>query len=115
MGRKTYGSIGRPLSGRQTIVVSRRQDLQIVGCAVCNSLDAALANAASIDAPIFIAGGGEIYLQAIHKADEIHLTTIGLEAEGDVFFPVVPPDFEVFDEQHYSTNFDYTYRLFRRV
>ena len=115
MGRKTYNSIGRPLPGRQTIVVSRKRDLKITGCTVCNSFDAALANAASIGAPIFIAGGGEIYLQAIDKADEIHLTTISIEAEGDVFFPVVPADFEIFKEQHYSTNFNYTYRLLRRV
>ena len=115
MGRKTYDSIGRPLSGRQTIVVSRQRDLAVAGCIVCHSLNAALAKAASIDTPTFIAGGGELYLQAIHKADEIHLTTIHLEAEGDVFFPAVPPEFEVIDEKHYSTNFDYTYQFLRRV
>ena len=79
MGRKTYDSIGRPLSGRQTIVVSRQRDLAVAGCTVCHSLNAELPKAATIETPTFIAGGGELYLQAIHKADEIHLTTIHLE------------------------------------
>ena len=115
MGRKTYDSIGRPLLGRKTIVVSRDTDLKITGCEVCSSLDAGLACAALINAPIFIAGGGELYLQAIDQVDEIHLTTISLEADGDVFFPEVPPDFKIVHEQHYCSNFDYTYRLLRRV
>ena len=115
MGRKTYDSIGRPLPGRQTILVSRNQNLTVEGCMVCHSLEAALVSAQAIDAPIFIAGGGELYRQAIDRADEIHLTTIALEAEGDVFFPEVPPEFRLTEEQHYSTNFDYTYQLFRRA
>ena len=113
--KSTYDSIGRPLPGRQTIVVSRNQDLTIEGCMVCHSLAAALVSAQASEAPMFIAGGGELYRQAIDRADEIHLTTIALEAEGDVFFPEVPPEFRLAEEQHYSTNFDYTYQLFRRA
>ena len=115
MGRKTYESIGRPLPGRQTIVVSRDQNLIFNGCTVCHSLEAAQAFARTMEAPIFVAGGGELYHQAIDRADEIHLTTIALEAEGDVFFPEVPPEFKLAEEKHYSTNFDYIYQLLRRA
>ena len=115
MGRKTYDSIGRPLPGRETIVVTRNSELRIDGCTICHSLDAALAMAESFGKPIFIAGGGELYHQAIGQADEIHLTTISLEATGDVYFPEVPSSFKVVEEQHYSTNFNYTYQLLRRI
>ena len=115
VGRKTYDSIGRPLPGRETIVVTRNTELRIDGCTICHSLDAALAMAESFEKPIFIAGGGELYRQAIGQADEIHLTTISLEATGDVYFPEVPSSFKVVEEQHYSTNFNYTYQLLRRI
>ena len=115
MGRKTYESIGRPLPGRQTIVVTRNQNLIFEGCMVSHSLEAALLSARAIEAPIFVAGGGELYHQVIARADEIHLTTIALQAEGNVFFPEVPPEFELAEEKHFSTNFEYTYQLLRRT
>lgn len=115
MGRKTYDSIGRPLPGRQTIIVSRNADLKVDGCLVTSSLDAAIEAANDLGAPTFIAGGGELYRQAIDIADEIHLTTIELQVDGDVFFPEVPAAFEIVDERQYSTNFDYTYQFLRRA
>ncbi len=114
MGRKTHNGIGRPLPGRRTIVVTRNDKLKFNGCSVCNSLETALNRAEAFDQPIFIAGGGELYRQAIGKVEEIHLTTIDIEVEGDIYFPEVPKDFKIIDQQHYSTNFNYTYQLLRR-
>ncbi|HVT45317.1 MAG TPA: dihydrofolate reductase [Thermoanaerobaculia bacterium] len=86
MGRKTFESIGRPLPGRTTIVVSRQPSLRAEGAIVAPSLDAAIA-AAGDDEEIFIAGGAEIYRQAIEKAGRIYLTRVHAQIEGDATFP----------------------------
>jgi len=114
MGRKTFQSIGRPLPGRTTIVVSRDPDLTITGCETSTSLELAIARAAEINKPIFIAGGGELYRQALDIADEIHLTTIHTKVEGDVLFPEVPANFRLVEEKAFTSNLNYTYRHFER-
>ena len=114
MGRKTYDSIGRPLPGRITIVVSRDRQLHLAGCQTATSLDAAIELAGETERPIFISGGGELYRQAMPLADVLHLTTIHLEVSGDIFFPEVPEAFKLLEEKHYSSNINYTYRLFER-
>ena len=114
MGRKTFQSIGRPLPGRTTIVVSRDPDLAITGCETSTSLELAIARAAEINKPIFIAGGGELYRQALVIADEIHLTTIHTKVEGDVLFPEVPANFRLVEEKVFTSNINYTYRHFER-
>ena len=86
MGRKTYESIGRPLPGRQNIVITRQHDYSAPGCLVAKSLQEALAAAGNAE-KIFIAGGGEIYEQALSITDEIYLTTIHRHVDGDRFFP----------------------------
>lgn len=114
MGRKTFQSIGRPLPGRTTIVVSRDPDLTITGCETSTSLELAIARAAEINKPIFITGGGELYRQALDIADEIHLTTIHTKVEGDVLFPEVPANFRLVEEKAFTSNINYTYRHFER-
>lgn len=86
MGRKTFESIGRPLPGRQNIVVSRQADLHISGCTVAHSLEAALA--CTHQAPeIMIIGGGTLYAQAMDRATRMELTLIQTDLDGDTFFP----------------------------
>lgn len=115
MGRKTYDSIGRPLPGRTTIVVSRTPGLNIDGCETANSLESAITRATEIGAPIFIAGGGELYSQGLRYADVIHLTTIHTTVEGDIFFPEIPDSFTPTEERSFTSNIDYTYRLFKKA
>ena len=86
MGRKTFESIGRPLPGRTTVVVSRDRNLQIEGCAVAHSLADALANCAS-EPLIFVVGGADIYVQALGFADRLYVTEIQQDVTGDVWFP----------------------------
>jgi dihydrofolate reductase (trimethoprim resistance protein) len=114
MGRKTYESIGRPLPGRTTIVVSRDSNLVIAGCETSISLELAITRASEIDKPIFIAGGGELYRQTIVVADEIHLTTIHTRVEGNILFPDVPDSFKLVEEKAFTSNINYTYRHFER-
>ena len=96
MGRKTYLSIGRPLAGRTTIVVSRDRAFAATGIVVAPSLDAALA-AARGDAlrrnadAIVIAGGAEIYTQALPLAAQLAITDVHKEVDGDAHFPAIDP------------------------
>lgn len=109
MGRKTYESIGRPLPGRETVVVSRSglqfeetrtvRDLEDLGAETFGGKE------------VFIAGGAEIYAQALPRCSSLFLSVIRLEPEGDAFFPqfedgfvlvervMEHPEFEVF---HYA-------------
>ncbi len=88
MGRKTFESIGRPLPGRTTVVISRgRPDLP-EGVELAASLDEAieLARAAGDD-EAFVAGGAEIFRAALLRADRLYLTRIRADVDGDRFFP----------------------------
>jgi dihydrofolate reductase len=87
MGRATYDSIGRPLPGRRTIVISRDRALRIAGCEVVGSLADAIALARQSDPEPFIAGGGQIYAEALPLATTLYLTYLDAEHEGDVSFP----------------------------
>ncbi|MGA8147965.1 MAG: dihydrofolate reductase [Gallionellaceae bacterium] len=86
MGRKTFDSIGKPLPGRTTVVVSRNQALQMENCIIAHSLQQAIAACAGDD-EIFIVGGAELYAQALPLADTLYLTEIQKDAEGDAHFP----------------------------
>jgi len=115
MGRKTFDSIGRPLPGRTTIIVSRNSSLSIDGCQVADSLDHAIEQARQLEKPIYIAGGGQLYEQSIALADTIHLTTIHTEVEGDVYFPELTDEFHLVSEENFTSNIDYTYQIFDRT
>ncbi|HKO54683.1 MAG TPA: dihydrofolate reductase [Thermoanaerobaculia bacterium] len=86
MGRKTFASIGRPLPGRTTIVITRDEGFRADGVEVAHSLEEALALAGNDD-EVFIAGGAEVYRQALHVADRMYLTRVHSDVEGDVTFP----------------------------
>ena len=89
MGRKTYDSIGRPLPGRRTVVVTRQADWSAEGVEVVHDLDDALKLADGND--LYVAGGGEIYRQALPYADRLELTEVAQSPAGDVTFPDLDP------------------------
>jgi dihydrofolate reductase len=97
MGRKTYLSIGRPLKGRTTIVVSRDRGFTAPGIVVAPSLDAALATARgdalrrNADA-IVVAGGADIYAQAMSPATRLAITHVHKRIDGDAYFPAIDPN-----------------------
>jgi dihydrofolate reductase len=86
MGRKTFDSIGKPLPGRTTMVVTRNRKLQISGCVMAYSLEKAIAACAG-DEEIFIVGGAELYRQAMPLVDMLYITEIRQDVEGDAHFP----------------------------
>ena len=91
MGRKTWDSIGRPLPGRESVVVTR-QKLAIPGATVVHSLEDAFEHCRARGvADAYVIGGGELYRQALPRADIVHLTRVRGAFEGDVTFPDLDP------------------------
>ena len=86
MGRKTYESIGRPLPGRQNIVISRDDNLAIEGVTTVTSIERALEAAGEVD-EVMIIGGGAIYKACLPQADKLYVTYIDAQIEGDTQFP----------------------------
>jgi dihydrofolate reductase len=91
MGRRTFDSIGRPLPGRTTIVVTRNPQWQFASELVlrASSLAEALAAAGEIDDEVFVVGGAGLYSEALPVADRLALTFVDAEPDGDTFFPEV--------------------------
>lgn len=96
MGRKTWDSLPpkfRPLPGRRNIVVTRDPSWQAEGAEAATSLDAALALAADASR-VYVLGGGQLYALALPRADELLMTEIDADLEGDTFFPPYRGAFE---------------------
>jgi len=88
VGRKTFESIGKPLPGRRTVVVTRNPSLSPEGCLIAGSVKEAIAVAqANGETEAFVIGGGDIYAQALDVADRIYLTQVHAEVDADSFFP----------------------------
>lgn len=88
MGRKTYESFGKPLSGRRNIVITRNKDWKTEGVDVVHSIEEALFLAQeSAVKEIFVIGGAEIFNVLLPKADRVYLTRIHHFFEGNAFFP----------------------------
>lgn len=118
MGRKTWDSIGRPLPGRRNIVVTRNAQWTAPGAETVPSLADALALIRDV-AKVFVIGGAQIYAQALPQADEVILTEIDRDFDGDTFFPAW--DRRAFDEVARETHrapppndFDYAFVVYRR-
>jgi dihydrofolate reductase len=92
MGRKTYDSIGRPLPGRTTFVITRDTMWRGDGVRAVPSVDRALVLAGDLGpATIFVAGGGEIYRAAWQHLEALEITEVDLEPVGNVTFPPIEP------------------------
>ncbi|MCP1537072.1 dihydrofolate reductase [Methylorubrum extorquens] len=94
MGRKTWDSIGRPLPGRRSLVITRDRSLALSDVTVVHDWDEALAAAG--DDELMVVGGAEIYRLALPHADRLHLTEVDAAPEGDAYFP--PFDRSLFRE-----------------
>ncbi|NBD11345.1 dihydrofolate reductase [Corallococcus silvisoli] len=116
MGRKTYDSIGRPLPGRATVVLTRQRDWAAPpGVQVVHSVDEALARAKD-DREVFIAGGADLYAQTQDLWQRLYLTRIARDVPGDAFFP--PMDLSpwrlVEEEAHPEGDLPFTFLTYER-
>jgi dihydrofolate reductase len=108
MGRTTYESIGRPLPGRTTIVLTRDPAWRADGVLVAHSLDEALGMAATTPGDVVVAGGAQVYAEALPVADEQVLTEVPLEPDGDAHYPP-------FDEREWAEDGRERFDGFERV
>ena len=118
MGRLTWESIGRPLPGRQNIVITRQAGFSADGCDVVASPAAALAIAGDAS-EVMIIGGSQIYDLFLPKAGRLHMTRVQTEIDGDAFFPVISEsDWElVSSEAHEASDkneFAFDFRTYER-
>jgi dihydrofolate reductase len=112
MGRKTYESIGRPLPGRTSIVVTHNKDLKIDGVIVVHTIEEALEKAKEIEKEeVFIIGGGQIFNETFNITDKIYLTLVHIEAEGNVYYPKYKDIFirTVYEEDNEENGLRYTW------
>ena len=108
MGRKTFDSIGRPLPGRQNIVITRDSTFSAQGCDIANSIEEAMSLVSEEKQEAMLIGGASLYLQMLEQADTLYITQIHHTFSGDTWFPemdmgqwseVYREDFEV-DEKN---------------
>lgn len=104
MGRKTWESLGRPLPGRQNIVISSQANYAAEGARVVSGLQAAIADCSN--APqVFVIGGAQIYTEALDLADVLWVSEIDAEIEGDASFPDIDAgQFQEVGREHFAAN-----------
>lgn len=125
MGRKTFESVGsKPLPGRPHVIVSRNAVIEMPGVETATSVKEGLeqarvlASETGADA-LCVVGGGEIYRQTIADADELHVTHVETDLEGDTYFPAIEPAlFELVEETAVPAgekdNYPTRYAIYRR-
>ena len=112
MGRKSFESLGKPLKGRENIVVTRNYDLnyEYEDLKIFHSLEDAIDYCKSLmTEKIFITGGGEIYKQSINIADEMIISYMKFDAVGEVEFPHFKKDDWNIVERDEREQFDIVY------
>ena len=119
MGRRTWESIGRPLPGRQSIVLTKRPGYQAGGASIARNLDEAL-QIVDKGNDVFVIGGATLYKIVLERVERIYLTYVDAEVNGDTFFP----DFDltkwnlVHDEPHppdAKNPWPFRFQIFHRV
>ncbi|HUC81711.1 MAG TPA: dihydrofolate reductase [Flavisolibacter sp.] len=120
MGRKTFDSIGKPLPGRKSVVITRNKAWQHEGVDVVHSIEEAVQKAESYGVKeIFVIGGAEIFTTALPTAKRVYLTRIHQPFEGDVFFPELSADeWQLASSRFCSADeknaYDHTYQVWER-
>ena len=114
MGRKTWESIGRPLPGRQILVLTRDQEYKAKGATVCHSLDEALALGCAEGRRLIVAGGAEIFRLTLDLADTLHISHVHAQIEGDVLMPEIPDAFQKVFSQYYPAEIPYTFTIYKK-
>ena len=119
MGRKTWDSIGRPLPGRQNIVITRQAEFAAAGCDVVASKEEAIAIAGRAG-EVMVIGGSQVYELFLPDTERLYLTRVHAEVEGDAFFPEIS-EFEwrlVSDEPRLADDrnaLDHSFQIYERA
>ncbi len=113
MGKRSFEEIGRPLPNRKTILVSKTLNYKDENCTTARSLPDALRLAGKDD--VFIAGGEQLYREALPLADRLYITRIDLDIEGDTFFPNFnTSDYVKINEEEFGKDIPCRYETYER-
>lgn len=120
MGRKTYDSIGRPLPGRENIIVTRDTSYEAEGCKVIHSIEEIVKMNEQTDQELFVIGGAEIFKEILPHSDRLYITEINEEFEGDTYFPAFDKvEWKVISEEKGIKNeknpYDYTFLVYEKI
>lgn len=128
MGRRTWESFAQPLPGRRIVVLTSRPDWHpegfpegLEGVEAAPTLDEALARAReSGDTEAFVAGGTEVFREALPRADRIYLTRVKAEVPGDTYFPAFDiAGWKINEEDHHEADnehaFPFTFQVLDRI
>ena len=119
MGRKTYDSIGRPLPGRTSVVISRTATYDDPNIRIVRSLDAGI-EIASGDSEIFITGGAQIFALSLPIVNRIYLTQLHCDLEGDTHFPDVDwSQWQLLEDEPHTADhrnqYDFSFQTYQRA
>lgn len=119
MGRKTWESLGRPLPGRDNLVITRNPGYRAAGASVFATPEVALAACAG-SAEIMMIGGAELYAQTLALSDRLYLTEVDAAPHGDAFFPALDAaDWRETAAEHHAADarhaHAFTWRTLERV
>jgi dihydrofolate reductase len=120
MGRKTYDSIGRPLPGRENIIVTRDTSYEAEGCKVIHSIEEIVKMNEQTDQELFVIGGAEIFKEILPHSDRLYITEINEVFDGDTYFPafdkaewkVISKEQGIKDEKN---PYDYTFLVYEKI
>jgi dihydrofolate reductase len=111
MGRKTFESIGKPLPGRQNIVVTRDTNYGRDGVTVVHDIDSVL-RAAGDAAEIMVIGGADLFRRFLARATRIHLTRVHGDIAGDVMWPALDiREWEVVERERHDADERHAYSM----
>ena len=110
MGRKTFESIGKPLPGRQNIVVTRDANYRREGVDVVHGVDEAVRAAAGA-AEIMVIGGADLFRLFLPRADRIHLTRVHADVAGDVVWSPLPDTWGVVESEPHAADERHAYPM----
>ncbi len=114
MGRKTFESIGRPLSRRTNIVLTRQKEYRAEGAVIVHDMEAAVAACGNAEEG-FICGGAEVFRETMSIVERIYLTIIHSKIEGDAYFPPIPAGFTVVHRREVKEDvMPYTLMIYER-
>lgn len=116
MGRKTFEAIGRPLPGRENVVISRSEGYRADGCQVFADLAEAMQSLGHAS-QVFVIGGATLYRAMLADADCLYLTLIDREFAGDTFFPEIGDNWQEIEREQVSDDqaVDFKYSFIRLV
>lgn len=114
VGRKTFESMGALPNRKYAVVTRSNFTSDNENVIVFASIQDALSQLENMTNHVIVSGGGEIYKNLIDKVDTLHISTIDIEPEGDVYFPEIPSNFRPVFIQDFVSNINYSYQIWQK-